>query len=159
MPPKGQKLPLETIKRMRQAKLSLKQKRFVEGYAASGNGAEAAREAGYSAKTAYAISSENLRKPHIAQALEGELARIAADYSPGRVKRRLHEISYAAQSDGQYGPAVRCEELLGKAAGMWIDQSLQLSGVLSDSHVAALLEHAKRRTVERIDNRDEDDDD
>jgi hypothetical protein len=105
------------------------------------------------------MASENLTKPDISLAIEGELARISADYSPNRVKRRLHEISYAAQSDGQYGPAVRCEELIGKAAGMWIDQSLQLSGVLSDSHVAALLEHAKRRTIERVDNRDEDDDD
>ena len=50
-----------------------------------------------------------------------------------------------SQEDGQYGPAVRCEELLGRSIGMFIDRSLQLTGQLNDSHVAALLELAKRR--------------
>ena len=67
-------------------------------------------------------------------------------------------ISHAAERDGQYGPAVRAEELLGKAAGMWIDQSLQLTGVLSDSHVAALVAGAKQRQLQPVDNRDSDDD-
>jgi hypothetical protein len=39
------------------------------------------------------------------------------------VKNHLHEISLAAQDAGQFGPAVRVEELLGKSIGMWIDQS------------------------------------
>jgi len=32
-----------------------------------------------------------------------------------RVQRRLHDISLAAQDAGQFGSAVRAEELLGKS--------------------------------------------
>lgn len=83
------------------------------------------------------------------------MARIAATVTPDRVKARLHEISLAAQGAGQFGPAVRAEELLGKSIGMWIDQSLQLQGVLSDSHVSALIEIARRRQAEPIDLEDD----
>ena len=48
-------------------------------------------------------------------------------------------------------PAVRAEELLGKSIGMWIDQSIQLSGALNGSHIAALLEQARKRQQEPID--------
>ena len=70
---------------------------------------------------------------------------------PPGVRNRLHEISHAAQEAGQFGPAVRAEELLGKSIGMWIDRSLQLSGQLNDSHVTALLELARKRQAEPID--------
>lgn len=46
--------------------LTGKQARFVDAYMASPNGTQAAIKAGYSAKTARAIASENLRKPTIA---------------------------------------------------------------------------------------------
>ena len=55
------------------------------------------------------------------------------------------------QEAGQYGPAVRAEELLGRSIGMFIDRSLQLTGQLNDSHVTALLELARRRREEPID--------
>ena len=45
--------------------LSLKQKRFCEEYAISGNATDAAKKAGYSEKTAYSIGTENLKKPEI----------------------------------------------------------------------------------------------
>jgi len=77
---------------------------------------------------------------------------------PQRVQRRLVELSTEAQGAGQFGPAVRAEELLGKSIGMWIDQSLQLSGALNGSHVAALLEQARKRQLEPIDNSDDGDD-
>jgi hypothetical protein len=50
-------------------RLSQKQERFVEHYALCGNAAEAARLAGYSAKSARVIGPENLSKPAIQQAL------------------------------------------------------------------------------------------
>lgn len=141
-------------------KASLREEQFAKAYAATGKGSSAARKAGYAdGPGIHVTASRLLRRPKVKAAIVAEIERNTHDYSPERVKRRLHEISHKAETDGQYGPAVRCEELIGKAAGMWIDQSLQLSGVLSDSHVAALLEYAKRRTIERVDNRDEDDDD
>jgi hypothetical protein len=69
--------------------------------------------------------------------------------------RRLDEIGRAAQEAGHYGPAVRAEELLGKSIGMWIDQRLQLSGQLNDSHVQALLELARQRQAEPVELEDD----
>lgn len=50
-------------------KLSVRQEKFVEHYALCGNAAEAARLAGYSAKTARVIGPENLTKPVVRDAL------------------------------------------------------------------------------------------
>jgi hypothetical protein len=75
--------------------------------------------------------------------------------TPERIQRRLDELGRAAQEAGQFGPAVRAEELLGKSIGMWVDQSIQLSGQLNDPHLAALLELAKRRRAEPVDLEDD----
>ena len=40
---------------------------------------------------------------------------------------------------------------MGKSIGLFIDRSLQLSGQLNDSHIAALLELARKRQTEPID--------
>jgi len=53
--------------------LTLKQSRFVENYCDSGNGAEAARRAGYTEKSAKEMAYENLTKPHIQAALSVRL--------------------------------------------------------------------------------------
>ncbi len=50
--------------------LTPKQARFVAEYAKDHNGTQAAIRAGYSENTAYAIASENLRKPEIVAALQ-----------------------------------------------------------------------------------------
>lgn len=47
------------------AVLTHKQERFVQRYVVHGNGALAAREAGYSAHTAKEVACENLTKPHV----------------------------------------------------------------------------------------------
>lgn len=47
--------------------LTPRQKAFADAYIETGNASEAARRAGYSKKTAYAIGKENLRKPLICQ--------------------------------------------------------------------------------------------
>ncbi len=47
--------------------LTEKQKRFADYYLETGNGAEAARRAGYKEKNADNMASENLRKPAIMQ--------------------------------------------------------------------------------------------
>ena len=60
--------------------LTLKQKAFADYYIECGNGAEAARRAGYSEKTADRIANENLRKPEI-------VAYIAERIKPTEEKR------------------------------------------------------------------------
>jgi hypothetical protein len=131
---------------------------FAVQYAHLGNGVEAARRAGYkgSGNVLGVQAHHNLKHPKIASAIKQELAKIDVDVTPLRVKNRLHEISHAAQEAGQFGPAVRAEELLGKSVGMFIDRSLQLTGALSDSHITALLDIARRRQAEPIDLADDD---
>lgn len=50
--------------------LTVKQRRFVEEYLVDANATQAAIRAGYSVKTAGQIGDENLKKPHIAAAIE-----------------------------------------------------------------------------------------
>lgn len=50
--------------------LTAKQSRFVELYLLTLNASQAALDAGYSPKTAYAMGAENLRKPEIAKAIQ-----------------------------------------------------------------------------------------
>ena len=53
--------------------LTLKQQRFVDEYVVCGNASEAARRAGYSAKTAGVCGQENLKKPIIQEAIKSAL--------------------------------------------------------------------------------------
>jgi phage terminase small subunit len=57
-------------------KLTNKQKVFIDEYLICFNGAQAARNAGYSKKTIYAISYENLRKPEIREEIDRRMAEI-----------------------------------------------------------------------------------
>lgn len=85
----------------RQPKLTVKQKRFVAEYLIDGNGTRAAIRAGYSAKTAGAIATENLTKPLIKAAVDAaaaertKRAQIDADW----VLRRLSEEANADLAD------------------------------------------------------------
>ena len=148
---------LLTRKRQSRANLTRKQLKFVAEYAHLENGTEAARRAGYkgSDNVLGVQAHHNLRHPKIASAIKRELAKADFAVTPVRVQRRLHDISHAAQDAGQFGPAVRAEELLGKSIGMWIDRSLQLTGQLNDSHVSAVLELARKRQAEPVDLADE----
>lgn len=64
-------------------KLTPKQKKFCEWYIKTGNATEAAKNAGYSEKTAAYIGAENLRKPqisaYIAERLGKQDAALVAD--------------------------------------------------------------------------------
>lgn len=73
-----------------------RQKRFVQEYLVDFNATQAAIRAGYSAKTAYAIGYENLRKPEISQAISERLmsadeviARLS-DIARGDIKDLMH---------------------------------------------------------------------
>jgi hypothetical protein len=139
----------------RDRQLTLKQRRFAEAYAKTGNGTKAARLAGYQAddETLSVIAYENLRKPHLAVAVERETARVQreTDFSTGRVRRRLDALSHAAEGAEQFGVAVRAEELLGKAAGMFVDQSLSITANLSGEHLQALVAVARQRQAQPLD--------
>ena len=151
----------QTRQRMARAHLSRRQARFIEEYVSTGNASEAVRRAGYSTSSSDVVrqmATQNLAKPHIASAIKARTDAISFKVTPDRVQRRLDEISHEAQSAGQFGPAVRAEELLGRSVGMFIDRSLQLSGQLNDSHVEALLEIARKRQAEPVDLADDEPD-
>jgi hypothetical protein len=132
--------------------LTARQERFVKHFAHLPNASAAARAAGYTDGPGVGVTAcRTLKKANVKAALAKAEVEIAEQITPGRVQRRLDEISHASQDAGQFGPAVRAEELLGKSVGMFIDRSLQLTGQLNDSHVTALLELAKRRRAEPID--------
>ena len=63
---------------MAEKKLSERQKKFCEFFAANGNATESAKLAGYSEKTARQIGDENLSKPVIQEYLK-ELTKPAED--------------------------------------------------------------------------------
>ena len=86
-------------------KLSARQERFVEHYALCGNAAEAARLAGYSAKTARVIGSENLTKPAVKAALVArqQLFREELRVTKGDVISGLQEAIQTARD--QQNPA------------------------------------------------------
>lgn len=80
-----------------------KQAKFVAEYLISGNATQAALAAGYSAKTAYKIGAENLRKPQIASLLEQKHSEIAArqderlaamELTKDRVEREIARIAF-----------------------------------------------------------------
>lgn len=57
--------------------LSTKQRLFVDNYILNkGNGVQAALKAGYSPKTAYAMATENLKKPSIQAAIHARTAEL-----------------------------------------------------------------------------------
>jgi phage terminase small subunit len=151
----GNPVSLESRLRMSRARLSIKQQRFVQEYAHLGNAADAARKAGYKPKAAKEMGYENLTKPHVKAAVGREMARSGAEFTPDRIRRRLDTISHNAEAAGQFGPAVRAEELIGKSIGMFIDRTLQLQGVLKDEHIQAVLEIARRRQAEPVDLEDD----
>ena len=53
--------------------MNKRQRDFAEYYIQCGNATEAAKKAGYSARTAYSVGSENLRKPEISDYIAGRM--------------------------------------------------------------------------------------
>lgn len=113
------------------AKLTQKQRRFVELYTAIGtptfgNGLRSAREAGYkgSEGTLCSVSQENLRKPLIAAAIEAANAQHTNEVKLTAVKvlGDLEETRQAALQAGNFSAAAKCSELQGKYLKIWVDR-------------------------------------
>ncbi|MCH7776507.1 MAG: terminase small subunit [Gemmatimonadetes bacterium] len=105
--------------------LSQKQKRFGREYMVDFNVAAAYVRAGYSKNGAQSGGSRLLRDPRI-QAYIAELEAEAterAGLTVDGVLKNLREDRDAARAAGQYGPAVRADELLGKYLAMFTDVS------------------------------------
>lgn len=102
----------------KQRKLTERQRRFVEEYMACGNGAEAARRAGYSEGIAKVQASENLTKPNVKAAIERRQQEMSEDSEDRRAKwiSRLEGLADCAEKDAD---KLRAIEGLFKAEG-WL---------------------------------------
>ena len=117
--------------------LTLKQERFVDAYLATGNQTEAAKQAGYSERSAHNIGYENVRKRDVAEAIAEKVRPI---YTPERLKERLTEI---IESPDNQTVAVRAIELGMRSEAMLIDKSQ-----VETKDVRAEQEEIDRKAVE-----------
>ena len=106
-------------------KLTPRQRAFAEYYIECGNASEAARKAGYSAKTASRTGSENLQKPDI------------SDYIAGRMR---------AQSEAQVASADEVLRFFSSVMRGEVKDQFGLDAALSD-RLSAGKELMKRYTA------------
>ena len=79
---------------VKEARLTNKQKKFVEEYLVDLNATAAALRAGYSQKTAYSIGHENTKKPEIIFALQSRREKLTKDViSPEQVIAEYKKIA------------------------------------------------------------------
>lgn len=109
--------------------LTAKMQRFVAEYLVDGNATRAAIAAGYSERTAARIGSELLTKPAIkvaiTKALKAQEKRtlITADSN----LRAIERLAQKAEGVGDWAPAIRARELIGKHYRSFIDK-VELTG-------------------------------
>lgn len=122
-------------------KLTEKQRRFADEYIRLGNASEAARNAGYSQKTAFRIGQENMQKPAIKAyidkrldelkkesiAEQDEILQFLTKVLRGQAKgTELVGLGMGEQAVEQVPPTVaertKAAELLGKRFAMWTDK-------------------------------------
>ena len=101
----------------------MKQERFAKEYKVDGNGTKAAIRAGYSQKTAYAVASENLRKPEVKSAVESELesAKQKREKAIEETMNRVHTLALKeADPDSKfdYSHVLRAVDIDLKAMGV-----------------------------------------
>ena len=102
----------------KQRKLTERQRRFIDEYMACGNGAEAARRAGYSEGIARVQASENLTKQNIKAEIERRTREMSEESEDRRAKwiLRLEGLADDADKDAD---KLRAIEGLFKAEG-WL---------------------------------------
>lgn len=121
--------------------LTVKQKKFADEYIISGNATEAAKKAGYSAKTAATIGAENLIKPNIKNYIDDRMKKLdeEAIADQAEVLKYLTRVLRDEETEetlvnvGNFEQEVRtvklsakdkikAAELLGKRWGSWTDK-------------------------------------
>lgn len=119
---------------------TLKQKAFVDFYVTCRNGAEAARRAGYSEKTARQIATENLSKPVILAAIaekEDELKR-KMDIDKATVIGELLGAIEIAKAKLDAGALIRAWVEVSKLLGLYAPEKIKVD-VSTTVHGRALM--------------------
>jgi hypothetical protein len=119
---------------------------FVQLVATGISPSEAYTSVGYRKSGAYQCSSRLLKDVQVcsrlkeiqAQHTESRVASCLFDEQ--RVINRLDVLSRKAEADGNYAAAVRCEELIGKQRGMFVDRVDQRTLTLNDLSTEVLTQ-------------------
>ena len=101
--------------------LTLKQEKFVSRYIELGNGAQAAREAGYKHDNAKQQATENLAKPYLQQAIATKRNQLMRD-SDQKIALYLSQLEAESNDSDQSSSRIRALELLLKAHGAFIER-------------------------------------
>jgi phage terminase small subunit len=124
-------------------KLTTKQRKFVRLYC--GNGTEAARLAGYqgSEDVLAHMAEDNLRKPHIAEAIQKRESEEMAPLIAARKDRQEFWTEIMDSTGIEIAERLRASELLGKSEGDFLTKiehsgSLGLSEAEIDRKIAEL---------------------
>jgi hypothetical protein len=138
-------------------KLSIKQDKFVREYAKHGNGALAARKAGYSAANGVdrSIAAENLTKPYISAELAKHRARLAERLDISREKLlndAAHDAEQAALK-GDYSASNAQRTFIAKVQGYVIDRAVNVNVDTSIAHLDALREIMQGRRQSSVEGR------
>ena len=109
-------------------KLTKRQELFVTQYLANGgNGAAAARDAGYSEHTARQIATENLAKPYMASAIDAKRNEIMRD-TESKVDWLIERLTAEATDlDNGESTRVRALEILGKVYGAYAPEKQEIT--------------------------------
>lgn len=122
--------------------LNSKQLRFVEEYCISHSAADAARKAGYSAKTAYAIGAENLRKPQIKAAIQTRQTATALELKITRqqVIADILEAIQTAKLQSNPIAMIQGARELGKLMGFYSPELVEIHMSTNDAVLKARYE-------------------
>lgn len=139
------------------ARLTDRQRQFVEEYLVDLNATQAAIRAGYSQKTAEQLGYQLLQKPLVQAEIQAAMERRAkrTGITQDRVVEELGKVAFAEAADGsdselKYSNKLRALELLGKHLGLFDskgDMNLRVSVVrsldlskLTDAELEALAD-------------------
>ena len=110
--------------------LTPRQDRFAREYAATGNGTQAAIDAGYTKHPAAARSQawENLQRQSIAERVEYYIQNIGALTKPDAILGRMLSRRDKCDELERFSDANKIDELLGKYSRLWNENSVNLTG-------------------------------
>jgi phage terminase small subunit len=122
--------------------LNAKQERFVQAFALHGNGSKAAREAGYSPKTAAQISSENLKKPEIVEALSAFRKELATELNVTKQKvlQELQTAISIAQAQGNASGMIAGWREIARICGYYTPEVKKIDLDISGKRVMEQME-------------------
>lgn len=125
-------------------RLNEKQRRFCEFYAETVNGAEAARKAGYSEKTARQIANELLTKPDILQYIRKLQDELAEPRIAGVSEIKAYWSDTMRNEDLKPKDRLKASELLAKSAGAFIDPKEKTPGEADGGEVCIYMPYTDR---------------